>query len=67
MIVGDEFAIILPNDSVLEIEQYIHNVQIKMGRVDENSPIFPIHKSIGYAYSDSSYGIMEQLLNEADA
>ena len=38
-----------------------------MQRDDENLPFSPIDISIGYEYSTSSYGVMESLLNEADA
>lgn len=42
---GDEFAIIIPDANVLEIEQYIHNVQIKMERVDEiHLPLQSMHQ-----------------------
>ena len=64
---GDEFAILLPNASVSQVEQYIKNVQEKMQRDYGNLPFSPIQISIGYEYCTSSYGVMEQLLNEADA
>ena len=64
---GDEFAILLPNTSVSQVEQYIKNVQEKMQRDHGNLPFSPIHISIGYEYCLSSYGVMERLLHKADA
>ena len=64
---GDEFAILLPNASILQVEQYIKNVQEKMHRDYANYPFSTIQISIGYEYCCSSYGVMEHLLNEADA
>lgn len=48
------------------VERYIKNVRQKMLRVDGNSPFLPIQISIGYEYSNSSFGVMEHLLNKAD-
>lgn len=64
---GDEFAILLPNASVLQVEQYIKSVREKMERDYRDYPFSKIQISIGYEYSDSSYGVMEHLFNEADA
>ncbi|NEU30561.1 sensor domain-containing diguanylate cyclase [bacterium LRH843] len=64
---GDEFAILLANASVPQVEQYVQNVQVEMQLHSDDTPIFPIKISIGYAYSQSSKGVMEQLLSEADA
>ena len=64
---GDEFAILLPNATVLQVEQYIKNVQEKMQRDYGNYPFSTIQISIGYEYCSSSYGVMEHLLDEADA
>lgn len=63
---GDEFSILLPNGTVSQVERYIKNVRQKMLRVDGNSPFLPIQISIGYEYSNSSFGVMEHLLNKAD-
>nr|WP_106785054.1 sensor domain-containing diguanylate cyclase [Lysinibacillus timonensis] len=64
---GDEFAILFPNASISQVEQYIQNVQDEIQRANNEALELPLQISIGYAYSYSSYGVMEQLLNEADA
>jgi len=64
---GDEFAILLPQLSESQVEQCIEKAQRNMYEGDYELPFYPIQLSIGYAYSLSSYGIMEQLLVEADA
>jgi diguanylate cyclase (GGDEF)-like protein/PAS domain S-box-containing protein len=64
---GDEFVILLPNTSVLQVEQYINNVQEKMRHSYEHFPFSRIEISFGYAYSDSSYGMMNDLFTKADA
>ena len=64
---GDEFAILIPNVSVPEVEQYIQNVQEKMQSDYGHLPFSCIQISIGYKYTQSSYGIMDHLLSEADA
>ena len=64
---GDEFTILLPNSSVLQVEKYIKNVQEKMQRDYEDLPFSRIQISIGYEYCTSSYGVMERLLSKADA
>lgn len=63
---GDEFAILLPNATVLQVEQYIKKVQKKMQQDYGDFPFSTIQISIGYEYCASSYGVMEQLLHEAD-
>lgn len=64
---GDEFALLFPNRTVSQVEEYIINVQEKMQQDYEDLPFAPIQMSFGYEYSNSSYGIMDQLLNKADA
>lgn len=64
---GDEFSILIPNKSVLQVEQYIKNIEMKMKKDYEDLPFSSIKISIGYEYSDSSYGVMEQLFSQADA
>lgn len=64
---GDEFALLLPNVTVSQVEQYITNVQEKLQKGNKALPFTSIHMSFGYEYSDSSFGVMEQLLNKADA
>ncbi|RKQ14216.1 sensor domain-containing diguanylate cyclase [Ureibacillus endophyticus] len=64
---GDEFAILIPQAGVQQVEQFIKNIQESMKQVTGNLPFSPIHLSIGYKHSNSSYGVMEHLLAEADA
>ncbi|SHG81933.1 sensor domain-containing diguanylate cyclase [Ornithinibacillus halophilus] len=64
---GDEFAILLANVTTAEIEEYIKKIRDEMKFNDESKPYTPIQLSIGYAYSQSSIGVMEKLLGEADA
>lgn len=64
---GDEFAILIPNATVQQVEQYIHQIQKNMQQRSGKLPFFPIQMSIGYSHADSSYGVMEHLLNKADA
>lgn len=63
---GDEFAVLMANASISQVEQFIRNVRDEMEKYREDLPFFPIKISIGYAFSKSSIGIMEQLLNDAD-
>ena len=63
---GDEFAIIIPNASVSQVEQYLKRVNESMQREYQNSPFSSIKMSIGYEYGHSSYGMMEHLLSKAD-
>lgn len=64
---GDEFAVLLANVSNSQVEQYIKNIQVEMNLASEDKQFSLIKASIGYAYSTSSKGVMEQLLSEADA
>lgn len=64
---GDEFAILIPNADIVKVEEYIKNVQEKLQQNHENFPISPIQISIGYKHSQSSFGVMEKLLSDADA
>lgn len=64
---GDEFAILLPNVSILQTEEFIKDVRFEMGLIGEGPALSEIKISIGYAYGASSKGVMEQLLKEADA
>lgn len=64
---GDEFAILMPNVDVPQVEHYINNVQHELQRGRDNLAFSTIKLSIGYAYSESSSGMMEQLLSQADA
>lgn len=64
---GDEFAILIPSADVSQVECYLENVKKKMQNMNGILPFSSIQMSIGYAYGKSSYGVMEQLLNEADA
>lgn len=63
---GDEFAIIIPTENLLQVEQYIKMAQEKMQENVRNPLFSPIQVSIGYKHSNSSYGVMERVLNEAD-
>lgn len=63
---GDEFIVLMPHKDNFEVEQYIENVCSKMREFSNTLPFSPIHISIGYEYSPSSYGVMRQLLNKAD-
>lgn len=60
---GDEFAILMPNSSLKEVENYVEKIQRSL----KNSSFSSIQMSIGYEHSDCSYGVMDQLLGEADA
>lgn len=64
---GDEFSILIPNKSVLQVEQFLKNVEMKMQKDYKDLPFSSIKISIGYEYSNSSYGVMEQLFSQADA
>jgi len=64
---GDEFAILMSNACTQYTELYLKKVQEKMQRDYENLPFSPIQVSIGYEFGNSSYGVMEHLLSEADA
>ncbi|MER2030889.1 MAG: sensor domain-containing diguanylate cyclase [Solibacillus sp.] len=63
---GDEFIVIIPHKNNFEVEQYIKNVRSEMKESSNSLPFSPIHISIGYEYSSSSYGEMRQLFNKAD-
>ncbi|SOC44551.1 sensor domain-containing diguanylate cyclase [Ureibacillus acetophenoni] len=64
---GDEFAILLPHATEMQVKEYIEAIQKNLQVGDKEVPYYPIRISVGYAYSETSYGVMEQLLNEADA
>ncbi|WP_255247463.1 sensor domain-containing diguanylate cyclase [Paucisalibacillus globulus] len=64
---GDEFAILMANARVTKVELFIQEIQEDMQGNREDKPFYPINISIGYAYSQSSTGIMEKLQSEADA
>lgn len=62
---GDEFAVLIPNATVLQIKQYVEKVQDEMQqRVGLTHS--PIQISIGYEYANNSFGVMEQLMSVAD-
>ena len=63
---GDQFAVIIVTEDLLQVEQYIKMAQEKMQENKRNSLFSPIQVSVGYKHSMSSYGVMEQLFNEAD-
>ncbi|MFD1850955.1 sensor domain-containing diguanylate cyclase [Oceanobacillus bengalensis] len=63
---GDEFAILLANASIPKVEQFLKKVQAQMNLYHDDTQLKRINISIGYAYSSSSKGVMEQLLREAD-
>jgi diguanylate cyclase (GGDEF)-like protein/PAS domain S-box-containing protein len=63
---GDEFAILMENATIIKVEQFIQEIQDRLQRNKEDKPFYPINISIGYAYSQSSIGIMEKLQSEAD-
>lgn len=63
---GDEFIVMIPHKNSFEVEQYIKNVCLEMKEFSDTLPFSPIHISIGYEYSLSSYGVMRQLMNKAD-
>lgn len=63
---GDEFIIMMPHKDNVEVEQYIKNVCAEMKEFSNTLPFSPIHISVGYEYSPSSYGVMRQLMNTAD-
>lgn len=64
---GDEFAILLPEVTVSEVEQYIRDVERNLLQVDGELSFSSIQMSLGYEFSDSSFGVMEKLFNKADA
>lgn len=64
---GDEFVILIPNVGFPQVEYYIKCVQKKCNGLMEFSRFRPIQMSIDYAYGNSSYRVMEQLLSMADA
>lgn len=64
---GDEFTILLPKATELKVQEYIEAIQKNLQEGEKGMPFFPVQLSIGYVFSQTSYGVMEQLLNEADA
>lgn len=64
---GDEFAILLPEVTVSEVEQYIRDLERNLLQVDGELSFSSIQMSLGYEFSDSSFGVMEKLFNKADA
>jgi diguanylate cyclase (GGDEF)-like protein/PAS domain S-box-containing protein len=64
---GDEFAILIAKATIAQAEQFIKSIQLDMHKNSDDIPFFPIKISIGYAYRETSVGVMEKVLNEADA
>jgi len=62
---GDEFAVLMPNSTEMDVKEYIYRVQGKIKEIEGDFP-FPINVSIGYKCCESSKGSMLQLLREAD-
>lgn len=63
---GDEFAFLLVNVNITQVEQFIKKVHEEINQYNNESPLFTINLSMGYKFSMSSKGVMEQLQIEAD-
>ena len=63
---GDEFAIILNDTNLPEIELFMANIQSEIDLYNSSNPSFHVKISKGYSYSSSSLSKMMELFIEAD-
>ena len=64
---GDEFALLLVQTNLQQVESMLAEIQIKIAAFNNNQgALFEIKLSKGYAFSNSSIGKMDELLVKAD-
>jgi diguanylate cyclase (GGDEF)-like protein/PAS domain S-box-containing protein len=63
---GDEFVFLVAMPDEKEVENLVQNIEREIEKHNMNNPHLPIYVSIGYAYTNSSRGKMEQLYIKAD-
>jgi diguanylate cyclase (GGDEF)-like protein/PAS domain S-box-containing protein len=63
---GDEFAVILLKKEKEQVELLVEKLSEEISRYNESSHEVKINISIGFAFSETSLGVMESLFVEAD-
>lgn len=64
---GDEFVILLPTSTPLQIEHLCDQLREKVSHAPSFTDALQLHMSIGVAFSEQSFGKTESLYIEADA
>jgi diguanylate cyclase (GGDEF)-like protein/PAS domain S-box-containing protein len=62
---GDEFVVLIKNYSITDALALYKNLVINIKQYNNKTNI-PIMMSIGFSYSDTSVGVMQQVLTDAD-
>lgn len=63
---GDEFAVLLKDVDRARVVQVIHRITEDINRLNTNKKAIKISMSKGYAFSQHSIGMMDELFSEAD-
>lgn len=63
---GDEFAVIMPESELHNVEQACRRVQTAVATYNEENPEFPLSLSVGFAVSNKTYGDLGDIFKEAD-
>jgi len=63
---GDEFAIVLKGIEFKEVELLVENIKKSIQEYNSKNPEIPIQMSIGFEYSNTSKGHMEEIMRKAD-
>lgn len=64
---GDEFVIILKNQTFIEVERLYNKLQTYIEEYNKSNSDMPINISIGLAYSETSINSIKSTLNAADS
>lgn len=63
---GDEFVILVENTSEENVKNTYFRLQKSIEKFNESNATMPIEVSIGWSYSTTSLGVMEEVFNTAD-
>ena len=63
---GDEFVLIIAEQSEEEIQRLLHHILNEIAATNESNVNSPISVSTGFAFAPHAVGQMQQLLSEAD-
>lgn len=63
---GDEFVIIVKDTDIYEVENFYHKLLELIEKQNNHSNEFTIRVSVGYSYSETSIGVVRDVLEIAD-
>ncbi|MHB8984402.1 MAG: diguanylate cyclase domain-containing protein [Eubacteriales bacterium] len=63
---GDEFAILLPKNEKINVENAVRRIRSNIARYNAKSPKFPLSISIGFAVRNDVNIVMSDIFKEAD-